>query len=108
MQLERYQAEAGEDENGNEISGYAPPVEVLVFGWENPRTRRSDEPVLAGHERVLVDVDLYAPQSLNIAPKDRLILNGKRFEVLGYPDDPNNNPWWRPGLVTVSLRRIEG
>ncbi|MBM4603182.1 hypothetical protein GS575_09565 [Rhodococcus hoagii] len=96
---------AGEDELGNEVEGWADPVEVRVFGWEPPK---SDEPVLAGHDRVVVDVVLHAKQSLRTHPKDRLILAGVRHEVVGYPADPNNNPWWQPGMVTIYLRRVEG
>jgi len=45
---------------------------------------------------------------LGPGPKDRVVLDGARFEVVGYPQDPNNNPWWQPGLVTILLRRVEG
>lgn len=96
---------AGEDELGNEVASYALPVTVRVFGWEPPR---SDEPALAGHDRVVVDLKLYAPQSMGAKPADRVVVNGKRFEVIGWPEDPNDNGIWSPGLVSVNLRRIEG
>lgn len=95
----------GEDELGNEVPSYAEPVTVHVFGWEPPR---SDEPALAGHDRVVVDLKLYAPQSMGAKPADRVVVNGKRFEVIGWPEDPNDNGIWSPGLVSVNLRRIEG
>ena len=102
---ERYAGTTGEDENGNEIAAWAEPVEVKVFGWEPPK---STEPALAGHDRVLVDIKLYAPRAMDAGPADRVWLDGKKFEVLGYPEDPNNNSFWAPGLVTVNLRRVEG
>lgn len=102
--LERYQAGV-EDELGNVTDGYLPPEDHLVFGWEPPV---SAEPELAGHDRVVVDVKLYASTSMNPGPRDRITLGGKPFEVIGYPQDPNNNPWWKPGLVTILLKRVEG
>ncbi|MCZ1070817.1 hypothetical protein [Rhodococcus sp. A5(2022)] len=102
--LERYSG-AGEDELGNEVESWSPPEEHLVFGWESPV---SAEPELAGHDRVVVDVKLYAPRSMGPGPRDRIRLDGALFEVIGYPQDPNNNPWWQPGLMTVLLRRVEG
>jgi hypothetical protein len=104
VELERYDG-GGEDELGNEGEFWGAPEEHLVFGWE-PTT--SDEPELAGHDRVVVDMKLYASRSMNPGPKDRMNLDGQRFEVIGYPQDPNNNPWWKPGLVTILLRRVEG
>lgn len=101
---ERY-AGTGEDELGNETESWSSPVSVLVFGWEPPK---STEPVLAGHDRVVVDLRLYAPKSMAPAPRDRVVVDGEQFEVIGWPEDPNNNPWFKPGLVTVNLRRVEG
>lgn len=103
-QIERY-FDGIENELGNKTPGWLPAETVLVFGWEPPV---SAEPELAGHDRVVVDVKLYAPQELNPGPKDRITLDGRQFEVIGYPQDPNNNPFWQPGLVTVLLKRIEG
>lgn len=101
----KYLGTADEDELGNEIGAWADQVEVKVFGWEPPK---STEPALAGHDRVLVDIKLYAPRSMGAGPADRVWLDGKKFDVIGYPEDPNNNSFWAPGLVTVNLRRAEG
>lgn len=95
----------GEDAHGNIVESWAPPVEVLVFGWEPPK---STEPVLAGHDRVVVDIVLYGPRDRQVRPRDRIALGGGRFEVVGIPGDPNNNPWFQPGLVTIYLRRVDG
>lgn len=93
------------DEHGNEVESWAPKLEVLVFGWEPPK---STEPVVAGHDRVIVDIQLYAPVSVDPLPHDLMWLVGKKFQVIGYPEDPNHNGFWAPGLVTVNLRRVEG
>lgn len=93
------------DELENVIDSWAAPVEVMVFGWEPPV---SSEPLLAGHDRVVVDLKLYGPRSFSVVPRDRVVVDGRLFEVVGYPQDPNFNPWWQPGLVTILLKRIEG
>lgn len=102
--LERYSG-TGEDELGNEVESWSAAESHLVFGWEPPV---STDPELAGHDRVIIDMKLYAAQSMNPGPRDRVTLDGRRFEVIGYAQDPNHNPWWRPGLVTVLLKRVEG
>ncbi|MBM4525177.1 hypothetical protein GS462_11220 [Rhodococcus hoagii] len=92
------------DAHGNETDTYADPDEQPVFGWEPPR---STEPALAGHARVVVDIKLYAPQSMGAAEHDQVLIRGEVFDVVGEAEDPNNNSWWAPGLVTVNLHRVE-
>ncbi|ASN67441.1 hypothetical protein 7S11_3 [uncultured Caudovirales phage] len=94
-----------EDELGNPIESWAPPVPLKVYGWSAPR---STEPKLAGHDRVVVDVELLAPEGFLVRPRDRVLLEGGEFEVIGYPEDYNHGPFgFRPGLV-VNLQRVEG
>lgn len=95
----------GEDELGNPVESWAAPVQVLVAGWEPPV---SAEPMIAGHDRVVVDLNLYADWEFKPGPRDRVILNGSEFEVIGYPEDPNNNPLFVPQRVKILLKRIEG
>lgn len=103
---EAYSASATTDAHGNDRPGYLPAVEVLVWGWEPPR---SAEPFTAQHpDRVVIDMLLYAPQSMNAKSRDRVKLSGQTHEVIGIAGDPNNNPWFRPGLVTYNLKRVEG
>lgn len=51
-------SESGEDAHGNPVRSWAEPVPVSVFGWAAPK---STEPKLAGHDRVIVDVELFVP-----------------------------------------------
>lgn len=104
FELERYGG-GGEDELGNEVEFWGAPEEHLAFSAEPPV---STEPERAGHDRVIVDMNLYAPVSIGYGPKDRVTIYGHRFEVIGYPQDPNMGPWWKPGLCTIKLRRVEG
>lgn len=34
--------------------------------------------------------------------------DGRVWRPDGVAKDPNNNPWWRPGLVTVYAREVTG
>lgn len=102
--------EGVDDGYGNTTPGYDPPlgdpgVEHKVFGWGVPK---SVEPKIAGHNRVIVDVELYGPTGM-AGPHDVVDLpDFGQFEVIGEPEDPNNNPWFQPGLVTYNLRKVEG
>ncbi len=102
---EVYSESVAVDAHNNPIEGWAPPVEVRVFGWEPPK---STEPVVAGHDRVIVELLMYAPQSMNAQAHDRVRINGKQYEVIGEDSDPNNNPFFIPGMVSLQLRRVEG
>lgn len=76
-----------------------------VYGWANPT---NTEPKLAGHDRVVVDVELYTPPGFNPGPHDLIDLPQGQFEVIGYPEDYNHGPFgFQPGYV-VNLRRVEG
>lgn len=49
---------AGRDAHGNPIESWSAPIERDVHGWAAPTT---DEPKLAGHDRDIVELELYAP-----------------------------------------------
>lgn len=103
---EVYSAAATQDAHGNTIPGYLSPAPVLVWGWEPPR---SDEPFVHQHDdRVVINMLLYAPRSMKAKARDRVLLGGAKYELIGIAGDPNNNPWFRPGLVTYNLKRVEG
>ena len=95
-----------DDPFGNPVP--APPSEdqILVFAWW---IGTSGEPSMAGHvERVESDASLIAEPG-DFKPSDQVVLPGAGlFEVDGYPANFDNNPWWSPGVETVSLRRVEG
>lgn len=70
------------------------------------------EPRLAGHDRVVVDVDLFVPQGTVISAHDLVDLavnGGSQFEVIGDPQDYNHGPFGVDGWpLLVSLRRVTG
>jgi hypothetical protein len=84
----------------------APGVSNPVYGWANPV---NSEPKVAGHDRVVVEMELYAPPAFHPGPQDLIDIPGSgQFEVIGYPEDYNHGPFgFQPGYV-INLRRVEG
>lgn len=93
------------DAHGNPVKAWGDPVEHAVHGWSIPNPV---EPKLAGHDRVVVDVEVLAPESVVVGPDDRMVVDGKTYDVVGEREDWNHSPWgWRPGFV-INLRRVDG
>jgi hypothetical protein len=104
----------GPDPHRNPPS-YSPPknqpgTPVNVIQWAPPGSH-ADQPKLAGHDRVIVDVELFVPPGFTPAPGDLIDLPSGpagQFMVIGYPEDYNHGfHGWQPGSV-VNLRRVEG
>lgn len=102
-----------EDAHGNLVDGWVPPLdedgtEVRVIGWSVPS---STEPALAGHDRVVVDIELLVPPGVPFKPRDVVDLpglNAGQFEIVGEIRDYTSGPFgWSPGGV-VNLSRVEG
>ena len=90
-----------EDDRGNEIPAYASPVTRPVFGWSAPQ---SSEPKVAGVESVVVTLEVFAP-TFPVSDRDRMVVDGDTFEVVGDPEDYNHGPFgFAPGMV-VNLTR---
>ena len=94
------------DAHGNPVTSWADPVDVTVYGWH---TGQSEEPQIAGHDRVRVDGRVFAPESWQPGPRDLVVLPGKgEFKVIAEVEDYNHGPFgWRPGVV-VNLRKVTG
>ena len=104
VQQLRYE-QGGTDAHGNPVDGFASPEDVQVYGWSVPQ---SDEPGVSGQDRVIVDVKLFAPESVTVTHRDRFVLPTGTYEVSGEVEDYNHGPFgWTPGVV-VNLRRVEG
>lgn len=50
---------SGRDSHGNPVSSWSAPIPREVHGWAAPS---SLEPKLSGHDRVVVDIELFAPE----------------------------------------------
>ena len=96
----------GRDPRGNVVETWADPVAVRVYGWH---TGSSHEPQIAGHDRTVVEGQVFGPESWRPSTRDRVVLPGAgTYEVIGEPEDYNHGPFgWRPGLVT-NLKKTEG
>ena len=94
------------DSRGNVIDAWADPVDVAVYGWHTSATH---EPQIAGHDRVLVDAQVLAPQSWRPSPRDKVTLPGfGEYQVIGETEDFNHGPFgWEPGN-RVNLRKVAG
>lgn len=95
---------SAEDAHGNTGEGWAAPVDRAVYGWAPPQSR---EPKTAGVESVVVDLELFVPPDWTSDPRDRVVVDGKTYEVIGEPEDLNHGPFgFTPGYV-VNLSRAE-
>lgn len=97
------------DDYGTPVYGWGDPEPVQVRAWAAPRTR---EPKLAGHDRLVVDVEVYADEPL-VHHRDKMILAAELgdddpvYLVEGEPEDYTHGPWGGGGYV-INLRRVEG
>lgn len=89
-----------------------PGTERPVAGWS---TAGSAEPAVAGHDRVVVDVELLVPKGFPARALDRIRLTEYPeglYEIVGDPKDFTHSPF--PGPLgrgwgyTLMLRRVDG
>lgn len=100
----RVYSEGSDDAHGNPVQSWAAPVDVAALWWSPSST----EPLLAGHDRVSVDVVLVVDSALSVSPHDRFVLDSKEYEVLGEPEDYDHGPYSVPGRKPVHLGRLDG
>ncbi|MGW6698856.1 hypothetical protein [Nocardia sp. NPDC055049] len=86
-----------------------PGTAVPVHGWHVPSTAANAEPKMAGHpERVVVDIELFAPVVFQPGPHDLVDLPTGQYEVLGETESYATGPWeWAAGVV-INLRKVDG
>lgn len=98
------------DEYNEIVSAYVPArgatgTPCQVYGWSTPL---STEPAVAGHDRVVVDVQLMVPPGFPAGPYDVIDLPDGEYQVIGQPEDFNHGPFgWQPGTV-LNLRKVTG
>lgn len=77
---------------------------VLVFAFAQVSPQ---EPVVYGHDRIQVDVQMYATPG-DFLPDDAVTIDPHGpFEVIGEAQNYDNNPWWTPGVEVINLRRVQ-
>lgn len=92
-----------EDDHGNAVPSWASPVTVECMWW----SPTSYEPLLepTGGDRVIVDLVLVVAASQVVDHRDRFIVGGKTFEVVGLPKDYNHGPFgFAPGRIVIDLK----
>lgn len=95
------------DRFGNLVPGTPTLTDVKVFGWGTAavvETTGDGTSIM----RTMDDLVLYCPPG-TVKPDEQVQLPGQgTFTVEGNEINDNNNPWWKPGLVQVKLRKVEG
>lgn len=95
-----------EDVHGNAKDSWGDPVVQAVHGWAPPVP--SAEPFESGRNAVTWDLDLYCPLGFVVGPRDRVVVDGVEYDVVGGLEDFTHGPWqWAAG-VRVSLKRVSG
>ncbi|MFD4438989.1 hypothetical protein ACFWPK_04325 [Nocardia sp. NPDC058519] len=117
--VQHYTFVAGaKDAHGNPIVTYtplltAPGIDRKVAGWSGASTA---EPPLAGHDRVVVDLELMVPKGFPARARDKIRIADPAvaglYEVVGDPRDftasPFNGPLGRGWGYVLTLRRVDG
>lgn len=93
-----------EDDHGNPVEAWGPAAEVGIFGFD---PGGSVEPVIPGHDRVITEPTLYAPETVVFSARDRVTARGLLYEVEGDTAVWRHPNGLRPGNV-VNLKRVEG
>lgn len=111
-------SDGGTNAHGNPVAAYTPPLTSpgtprKVAGWSAAAT---SEPALAGHDRVVVDLELLVPKGFPARARDKIRLTdqpvGGLYEVVGDPRDftasPFSGPLGRGWGYVLTLRRVDG
>lgn len=93
------------DPYGNTVDSWEDPV--LLEGVHRFDPGSSSEPRQAGSDRVIVEPTLYAPYDTPLTGRDKCVVRGVTFEVVGevrrWVDRADN-----PTGSVVTLRRVTG
>ncbi|MFC9966334.1 hypothetical protein ACFVH4_19065 [Nocardia ignorata] len=111
-------SDGGTDAHGNPVATYTPPlaspgVARKVAGWSGAST---SEPPLAGHDRVVVDLELMVPKGFPAVARDKIRITDPPaaglYEVVGDPRpftaSPFPGPLGRGWGYVLTLRRVDG
>ena len=90
------------DAHGNRTPGWSAPVQVACVWWSPSSTEPAGDPTVA--HGVAVDVVLVVDSSVAVDHRDRFTIEGRRFEVVGLPQDFDHGPFGiAPGRRVVEL-----
>lgn len=101
---ERY-IEGALDAHRNPVKDWSAP-EPQPCSWWSPWSRETPHGPIGG-DRVQADMQLALDAELQVDHRDRFIIGGQRFEVIGLATDYNHGPFGvSPGRVILNLRWI--
>lgn len=98
----------GADSRGNDVWAHGAAADWRVH-FIAPAS--AVEASIGGHdEQVTDDLEVGAPaDGLRPGPRDRVVIDGREFNVIGHPQDFSHGPWRFPDAgIIVRLRRVEG
>jgi len=91
-----------DDDYGNASATYGAPRREPVYGWAPPGTQGATNEVTVGRDVATTDIALLAPPSFTCSPRDRVIVDGKTYEVDGGVRDFNHGPFgFAPGVEVL-------
>ena len=95
-----------EDRFGNEVPTPGVWESVAVFGWAvNDTSEETGTSVLRTKDLLT----LYVPRGSAPAPSEQVRLpDGSVWEVQGHGEDYDHNPWFQPGILVVTCKKVEG
>lgn len=109
-----YLGDSAEDDHGNPLDSWvdAPGVAIpdcaYAPGFGKSGRGGTSEPVEDNRNVVFTTPQLFCPPGTHITTKDRVVVRGLVFEVLGDPADWRHPmTGWGPGVV-VDLERVTG
>lgn len=77
---------------------------VPVAGWAVPT---SDEPKLTRHDRLTVDVEMFAPSGTFQHDDEVDLPPYGRCKVVGWPENYDHGPFgWSPNLEVINLQQV--
>jgi hypothetical protein len=94
-----------EDVHGNATGTWGAPVDVQVKAFD---PGSSEEPRRSGQHRVVTTPQLFLDAASVFAPRDRVIVRGKTYEVDGETQEWRNPRRRRAKGNVVALRRVDG
>lgn len=101
---EHYSAGA-EDDHGNMTPTWADAADRACFWWPVSSTEQAAGP--SGSDQARVDRVLVLDAAVEVDHRDRFIVAGRRFEVIGLPADYNHGPFgYEPDRQVVELRFV--
>lgn len=94
------------DALGNVVDTWGDPVDLPVHGIAPGAMVEASEP---GRDLSMIVYSLLCPAGTVASERDLVTVDGKDFEVDGFPKDYTRGPWRNPVAgVVILLKRAEG